>query len=286
MCDIYGGAIITAAGGDDDLGLQGVARPRKPQLHAHVRGRLLVSTLCRPEYVIESLKWATRVWTYQEAVLSTRRLVFTTDQVYFDYKGMTCSEAIDKPLSLLRRKKGKEGFRAKGRRGYFESYSGGTVGRNYGYKRSKIDELWTRIEEFSACELSHNSDSLNAFLEILKLYENCVPAVYHFWGLPTNYPGKTGTPHPFILILVWTHEMNKNETPPVRRTMFPSFEWIGWKEAATFPENRLYESFNSPLLFFYSTRCRVDAAWYAGGIKAMYSGFITHELLFFYDRLG
>jgi hypothetical protein len=76
------------------------------------------------------------------------------------------------------------------------------MGRNYGYERSKIDELRTRIEEFSACELSHSSDSLNALLEILKLYKNCVPAVYHFWGLPTNYRGKTRTPHPFILNLV------------------------------------------------------------------------------------
>ena len=76
------------------------------------------------------------------------------------------------------------------------------MGRNYGYERSKIDELRTRIEEFSACELSQSSDSLNAFLGILQPYENCVPAVYHFWGLPTNYRGKTRIPHPFILNLV------------------------------------------------------------------------------------
>jgi hypothetical protein len=251
MGEIYGGSIITiiaAAGDDDEFGLPGVgSRPRKPQPHAYVRGRLLVSTLRRPEHAIHTSKWATRGWTYQEAALSTRRLVFTQEQVYFECKGMNCCESIDKSLSILHRKKGEEGFRTNVKRGYFESYNGGTAIRNYGEKRSSIEELRSHIALFSARKLSHASDSMDAFLGILKHYGNCQPAIYHFWGLPTSYPVNRGTGHPFIASLLWTHK--DEEKIPVRNPMFPSFSWVGWRGVAILPANIVYESQSSSLLF-------------------------------------
>lgn len=250
MGDIYGGSVITiiaAAGEDDDFGLPGVgSRRREPQPHAHIRGRLLVSTLRRPEQEIHTSKWATRGWTYQEAALSTRRLVFTRQQVYFECKGMNCCESIDKPLSILHTKKG-EGFRAQVKRGYFESYTGGTAIRNYGYRNSSIDELRSHIELFSAREFSHEKDSMDAFLGILKHYEKCQPPIYHFWGLPTSYSANKNTGHPFIASLLWTHKYER--VMPVRNPSFPSFSWLGWRGVAILPANSVYESHSSRLLF-------------------------------------
>lgn len=251
MGDIYGASTITiiaAAGDDDDFGLPGLgSRCRKPQPHAYIRGRLLVSSLPRPEHAIHTSKWASRGWTYQEAALSTRRLVFTHEQVYFECKGMNCCESIDKPLSILHRKKGGEGFLANVKRGYFESYTGGTVIRDYGSKKSSIDELRSHIELFSAREFSHISDSMNAFLGILKHYEKCQTPTYHFWGLPSSYPTKESIGHPFIASLLWTHKHQR--VMPVRNPLFPSFSWFGWRGVAILPANSVYESHSSRLLF-------------------------------------
>ena len=61
---------------------------------------MLVSTL-DPRSDIAKSKWNTRAWTYQEALLSRRRLVFTPRQVYFQCRGMHCVESISVPLKHL-----------------------------------------------------------------------------------------------------------------------------------------------------------------------------------------
>src|SRR5436190_1784465 len=40
-------------------------------------------------------KWATRAWTYQEALLSPRCIYFTQHQVYFECNAMQCCESMD-----------------------------------------------------------------------------------------------------------------------------------------------------------------------------------------------
>ncbi|MCJ1450829.1 hypothetical protein MMC28_001163 [Mycoblastus sanguinarius] len=155
--------IVAAAGDDADFGLPGVRNVRKEQPFAVVQGMLLASTLRRPENLIEDSQWATRGWTYQEAVMSRRRLVFTSDQVYFECKSMNCCESISKPLALLHRKKGREGLRSSVRRGYFEAHRGIGGGRNYGGPLDRDDdfsEFRSHVEQFTARKLSYPSDAL------------------------------------------------------------------------------------------------------------------------------
>ncbi|KAM0794925.1 heterokaryon incompatibility protein-domain-containing protein, partial [Usnea florida] len=85
--------IVAAAGENADYGLPGVSDTlRRAQPYAVVRGQLLASTMRSSPVAIRSSRWATRGWTYQEAALSRKRLVFTDDQVFFECKGMSCSE--------------------------------------------------------------------------------------------------------------------------------------------------------------------------------------------------
>lgn len=44
--------------------------------------------------ILESNYW-TRGWTYQEGVLSNRRIVFTDEQVYWECSGMAAHESVD-----------------------------------------------------------------------------------------------------------------------------------------------------------------------------------------------
>jgi hypothetical protein len=99
---IYEGAeitIVNVAGDNAQSGLPGVddeVRPRQPK--AEIGDTVLVSTLCSPREQVKNSIWSTRGWTYQEAVLSRRRLVFTSDQVYFECGGMAVCETIYLPL--------------------------------------------------------------------------------------------------------------------------------------------------------------------------------------------
>ncbi|ORY04763.1 heterokaryon incompatibility protein-domain-containing protein, partial [Clohesyomyces aquaticus] len=74
--------IIAAAGSDDSHGLPGAGTvPRKQQDHANLEPYSFVSTGPGLHFRVQSSKWASRGWTYQEEQLSTRRLYFTDTEV-------------------------------------------------------------------------------------------------------------------------------------------------------------------------------------------------------------
>jgi hypothetical protein len=91
--------IIAAAGQDPDFGLPGVGpRTRRPQPFAVVGQKLLISWSENPTDMIRSSAWFQRGWTYQEALLSRRRLIFMEQEVYFECHGMYCFETLNIPL--------------------------------------------------------------------------------------------------------------------------------------------------------------------------------------------
>jgi hypothetical protein len=56
---------------------------------------------------VERSEWSKRCWTFQEGLLSTRRLILTETQVYFQCNEMLCMEMVSIPLSYS----GKSEFR-------------------------------------------------------------------------------------------------------------------------------------------------------------------------------
>jgi hypothetical protein len=73
--------IIAAIGEDPNYGLPGVGlRKREPEhltTCAKVDTHFLISIDAWPKTAVEETRWITRAWTYQEALLSRRRLVFS-----------------------------------------------------------------------------------------------------------------------------------------------------------------------------------------------------------------
>ncbi|KAF2731135.1 HET-domain-containing protein, partial [Polyplosphaeria fusca] len=87
MDQIYAAAKVTiiAAGDQHPSGLHGASgTPRRYHSHVHLRDCTLVSTLPTLEYAIEQSPWSKRGWTYQEMILSKRRVYFTPWQVYYE----------------------------------------------------------------------------------------------------------------------------------------------------------------------------------------------------------
>jgi hypothetical protein len=224
--------IIAAAGDNPRHGLPGMGTSHRiPQPSAQAHGILLKSTLPDGKFAIEESLWSKRGWTYQEAILSRRRLVFTRHQIYFQCNGMHCCEAILKPLDLLH-VKNKQRMKAWNGDGPF---SAGGLGKYHW-------ELLDRIAEFTGRRLTYESDILNAMSGILNAYRNLQRPVFHYYGVPSLPPcmntQQVGVAFGKLIRMVTLPNSPENglatglcwflERPSLRRPGFPSWSWAGW----------------------------------------------------------
>lgn len=200
--------IIDASGSDTKSGLPGVSSfTRRPQKFVHLRNTTILELPCG-EHELDSSKWATRGWTYQEGYFSARRLIFTPSQVLF-----LCNES------------------------YREEFVGRLLQEDnpeYTYDMERFshlipglssNELMAQLQEYSKRELTHHRDSLNAFLGVLNFhtYESrrrTSPILHISHGLVAQKKWMTGD---LRVYLDWYHE-----APAERRPEFPSWSWTGW----------------------------------------------------------
>jgi len=179
MDAIYNGAaltIIAAAGKNPGHGLPGVSIPFAMYRFSKLRDGCRLYRLPNPRQELDKSVWSSRGWTYQEGLLSRRRLLFTNHQVYFQCLNMHGVENWNAPLEELH---------VETRLGYRFRQS---VNVNECFPKEGVgvleSHIFRRIDEFSLKQLSYNADSLQAFLGILRAYQRKEKAVYHFWGLP------------------------------------------------------------------------------------------------------
>jgi hypothetical protein len=213
--------IIAAAGKDSDFRLPRVGsthRPEQPWLE--VGKRVLVSSLVNPRVEMESSKWPIRGRTYQEGLLSRRRLVFTRSQVYFQCAGMHCFESVELPLKAFHTSDGQ--------------FRDSIVKCRIFFLMAILRDTWKgyakRISEYSARHLSFEADVLNIIWGVLKLFETPHHHLHHLWGLPiligSSYK-RSENPEfdckQLALSLLW--ETNR---PARRRKGFSSWSWVGW----------------------------------------------------------
>ena len=167
--------IIAAAEQDPTHGLPGVEPYRRPPNHSYHEavGSICLSAL--HESILDGIAyfrdighavWASRAWTFQEAMFSRRRLVFTESQVIFICDTSTRCEwgrelTIDDPeLGWLQwcmtRKPVREGSPM--------------------LRASRI------MKEYCERKLTYDSDALNAIASTLNFIQKSDE--YHIWGVP------------------------------------------------------------------------------------------------------
>ncbi|KAI1298060.1 heterokaryon incompatibility protein-domain-containing protein [Xylaria venustula] len=281
MDSIYKNAaltIVAAAGTDENYGLPGVSRARPARQLTFKKdggGFELVSTLPLPHSSITKSKWATRGWTYQEAILSQRRLVFTDDQLYFECISTSRSEGFD--IS-------------------FDNWLSGSAATQGNFIRSPLFSLKqltpislrdraTRLsnfstyvhcaEQYSKRTLTFDKDSLVAFSGIIRILESAPNfPVRHIWGIPFFHPDDDNladsqlwnTYQNFQLPPFWKSPVLKDLSvpdipssdfgadylaflmlglswrhlplgnPPSRRNDLPSWSWTGWEGSLAWPK--------------------------------------------------
>jgi hypothetical protein len=227
MGNIYANAVLTiiaSAGGDSSYGLPGVSTRHRTtsQPQCQIGSNLMVSSMPNIKTEIGKSKWNSRGWTYQEALVSTRRLVFTDSQVYFQCASMHCLESLALPLNLLH---------TKDRSHFFDSINLPRVFPNQVVGKHTM-EVPDRIEDYNRRQLSFETDALDAFQGILQSFKSLKHPVENFLGLPlfptesfvASKRGPVSNTDKLALSLMWT--MNESAT---RRRAFPSWTWLGWK---------------------------------------------------------
>lgn len=175
MADVYEQATMTivALSEDADVGLYGMSAPREnDQIVLQTSTRTYASTLPNLQRCFEGSVYKTRAWTYQEAALSRRCLIFASTQVHFTCRSLTICESL--PLPFAKR------WRACLRNPSALPWSR-TIELANSYRR-KIEWLNSSIREFLLRRMTYEADALNAFRGILARSQ-----LLTFYGLPIQH---------------------------------------------------------------------------------------------------
>ncbi|KAI9897037.1 hypothetical protein N3K66_008059 [Trichothecium roseum] len=251
---IYRGAdltIVAAAGQDADFGLPGVGTTsRKKQQIVELDSCTILGTGPDPILETKGSRWWSRGWTFQEGLLSRRRLVFTEHQSWFEcgegswMEALGGLELVEKPDQLQRIVSNNM---VPSLNSWLLSHlpkplPGQTM--KYAHHTPRLQQFSMLAMEYSKRDLSFDADALNAFAGVSRYLRNSSePQLSHVLGIPyvpgpLNGPDSRRTAEEFMFyFLSWTH--SSGETTPRRRECFPSWTWAGWVGGVSWMTNKV-----------------------------------------------
>ncbi len=221
--------IVAAAGHDADRGLPGVScRLRPPSAVAKINGQHFTSVPPTSMSVIPYSTWNSRGWTYQECVMSSRLLILTNDEAYFECHSMNCSETIHTPLTAVHTKSLKR----------FISWHSDGIIPSLVATPYPWDDVHKHLRQFRKRSLTYPSDSLSAIQGVLNSLERIYPSLLHIWALPVV---------PDVTIESWQSDSTRRIVRTSSRVEqlltslcwttverasrikgLPSWSWLGW----------------------------------------------------------
>lgn len=209
--------IIAAHGTDAGAGLPGVREGSRPILQhiAKVRSMRLANVLPGLDSSVDSTFWNTRAWTYQERLLSARRLYFTKNQVFFE-----CNHGeFREDMSIDPHAETMPGVVDYGAR---SGLRGGTGYRIVSHKTLNLDIYDKIISEYTSRSLSYQEDILNALQGVTNILSR---------DLFNNSPFVFGIPLCLLdLGLLWQPAglLRRRCRSVHSERHFPSWSWTGW----------------------------------------------------------
>ncbi|RBR18917.1 uncharacterized protein FIESC28_05839 [Fusarium coffeatum] len=249
MDQIYRSAdltIIVAAGSDCGDGIPGVSeRCRPPRMSIKIGNTVLVEDKENAVTEIRYSTWRSRGWTFQEGLLSRRRLVFTDTQLLFSCLSSQATEPEEGPEFSHKAKEAPIYMRQKEDLWDTSFLQTDSVPRTYlienqwfhGTTVIKNDRFHSRygfpiafaelLEEYSKLNFSFESDIVNAFRAIGNTFALRSPPVLHLYGLPFIFDAESITASSITRALAWCLVRGDEET--ARRSGFPSWSWLGYR---------------------------------------------------------
>lgn len=207
--------LVALYGDHDESGLPGVSMlPRDTQPIFDTGTGQLIYSFPAITSLIESSKWNTRGWTYQEARLSRRCLFFSHYQVYLVCRHSTWSEAVPFDPGTNWITKVLNSKKLDGSLFGVDSHSG----------------WWRDRLEFSKRNLSHETDKMDAFRGILRR-----SSFITLWGVPIIPELSDINPNVGLALgLLWIKRprwqstgyiQNRQSFNSYRRVGFPTWSW-------------------------------------------------------------
>ncbi|KAF5963641.1 hypothetical protein FCOIX_13769 [Fusarium coicis] len=208
--------IFAVAGPRSDYGIPGISKPRVGSTRERINGKDLVVVPPQIMSEIKSSVWQTRAWTWQEDVLSTRKLYLTETQWI-----LQCNETLG-PSDFAEAHDTAVGLT-------WTTVSGGKM--KAGYVETTNTEFLDRtssmfisaVTTYTSRSLTNDGDSLNAFQGGLARFGKPVYPQGFEWGMPLKE---------FPQSLAWIHD---HTVKPTRRAAFPSWSWAGWGGTVQYP---------------------------------------------------
>jgi hypothetical protein len=232
---IYGSSEFTifAAAGTSRDHLPGV-RPgtRDPEQHiAKVQGLQLAIPLPNAKEIITDSTWNERGWTYQEVMLSRRRIFFTAQQVYFECRKELRSEEMLPQPGFAMSGMGMSGL------GQIIPKSAHVHLTCESYLRPYMEI----VQEFTQRKLTFQSDIVDAVEALLRgltkafeLADRHYDKAFRFGMLLIGCLDD---------VLLWQPRAN---TPHSRRVptkvMWPSWSWAAWQGAVRYVSDEIYHN--------------------------------------------
>lgn len=289
--------IIAAAGDSRDYGLPGVSSPRRDVPHPFTLNfnewYLTLGVTRRWDNHWKSGKWHTRGWTFQEALLSRRRLVFSDTMMHFECEnGSRCSEHVVGPAECLRRHTANESspppaFDIDSRSLLYPDWDDIQTVQNSIHGKASLESILapflTYIKlatKYTERELSDPADGLNAFRGAAKALQRSDNPVYNIAGIPFILPAhQNGSEQDWADFTFsyglswhsWTFDITPAGITPARK--FPTWSWgnvqawsVTWEDEGL--DEMKFDGKETDMLYF-SRDIGVEAA--ADGLKKVYT---------------
>ncbi|RYP56080.1 hypothetical protein DL771_012143 [Monosporascus sp. 5C6A] len=262
MDAIYEGSnltIIAADGESPSQGLSGLAhRARDTKQTVKDIGGLRFAVMSPPLMnLLESSQWNNRGWTYQEAMLSKRILLFTHRQLYYHCNLASFSEDMHFVPGYKRRKEGVADIEN------HPLYQASHMHSLRDRREFRLEQHWFSygplVEDFSPKQFSHESDVLKAIVGILRTMTDTRMEKY-VCGVPTSI---------FEWALLW------QPLGPIKRRScastgypFPSWSWIGWVGDLRMPHYWYHPGSIFPVIDSWIFLCPSPGAARSAGVQS------------------
>ncbi|KAF2665647.1 HET-domain-containing protein [Microthyrium microscopicum] len=217
MAAIYANAsltIVAAQGSDANFGLRGLKRISESRNYWRLATRFdRESQIVRYQNShIEAHKsiWASRGWTFQEHLLSSRTLVFVGDTVYWRCLGGFWEEPFNDTCNEAS---------TFGEESNYWQYLLGSKTPNY--RTDMYKALGCIICGYNSKELTYPEDVSEAFLGLITRLTEIFPAGFLF-GMPLEF---------FDVFILWQPLNVRRRVPSNSKMCLPSWSWFGWQGA-------------------------------------------------------
>ena len=215
MDTIYEGALLTIcglSGINSDSGLDGISKPQTitPQVSLRTESAMYMATeSVQFDHIITESPWNSRAWTFQEGILSRRRLGFHPKGVF-----LWCQEELFHSMVHIDLSETRD-------RNLHADFAGsfGALGYDLNSAEWNFRTYVEIVAAYTPRKLSFPSDAENAIRGILNRLSRLTDTPFAF-GLPADDLERA---------ILWTEvEDEEVDVCLLRRQGFPSWSWLGW----------------------------------------------------------